>query len=129
MVLLDVVAGTLAEGERVARRFPFRVGRGTQSHLRLEAAGVWENHFRIERSAGHGLTLRTEPGAITLLNGRPTSEAGLRPGDVIEAGGARLLFWLSPPLQAGLAVRETLTWVGLGLLVAFQVFVAASLTP
>ena len=129
MVLLSVLSGTTAGVAVVARRFPFRVGRGPENHLRIEADGVWENHFLLDRTPSRAVTLRAQPGAITLVNGHPTAQADLRPGDLIEAGGARFQFGLSPPLQAGLALRETVTWAALALLVAFQVFVAASLTP
>ena len=129
MVLLRALSGTTAGTETVARRLPFRVGRGPENHLRIEFAGVWDNHFRLELTPEHRVALRAQPGALTTVNGRPVAEADLRLGDIIAAGAARFLFWLSPPRQSGLVLRETLTWIGLALLVAFQVLVAVTLTP
>lgn len=130
MVLLSVLSGPAAGTQIVARRFPFRVGRGSASHLRLDLAGVWDNHFVLEPALRQGILLRAEPGATTLVNRRQIeAQAVLRPGDVIEAGGARFRFGLSPPAQRGLGLREGLTWAGLVLLVVFQLFVAAKLTP
>lgn len=129
MVLLRALSGTTAGTETVARRLPFRVGRGPGNDLRVELAGVWENHLRLELTPDHRVALRAEPGAITTVNGHPVTQADLRLGDIIAAGAARFLFWLSPPRQSGLVLRETLTWVGLALLVAFQIFVAVTLVP
>ena len=129
MVLLRALSGTTAGTETVARRLPFCVGRGPDNQLRIESPGVWDEHFRLERTPENRVVLHTQPGAITTVNGHPVTRADLRLGDIIAAGAARFLFWLSPPHQAGLVLRETLTWVGLAVLVAFQVFVAVTLTP
>jgi pSer/pThr/pTyr-binding forkhead associated (FHA) protein len=128
MVLLRHLGGPAAGQETVARRLPFRIGRGTGDDLRIEAPGVWETHLVIERAPERRLQLRTREGASAFVNGAPVQVAPLRNGDVIEAGGVRLQFWLSPVRQAGLRLREALTWVGLGLLTAFQIFVAWNLT-
>jgi len=37
----------------------------------------------------------------------------LRSGDVIEAGSLKLQFWLSETRQAGLRLREGLTWAAI----------------
>lgn len=129
MVLLRALSGTTAGMDTVARRFPFRVGRAPGNELRLEAPGLWDQHFQLEATAAHRVAVVTQAGAITTVNGQPVSRVDLRLGDVIAAGAARFLFWLSPPRQTGLAWRETVTWVGLALMVAFQVFVAAALVP
>lgn len=127
MVLLRRLSGAAAGQEAVADRFPFRVGRGPANHLRVAEPGVWESHFRLERDARHTLTLHTEPGASTLVNGRAVATTVLRLGDVIEAGAAKFSWWLGPVRQQGLTLRETLTWVGLGLAVILQLWLAASL--
>lgn len=128
MVLLRLLSGSLAGQETVARRFPFRVGRGAQEQLRIEQPGVWESHFVIERPPGQTVALRALAGAITLVNGERVETVALRNGDVIEAGAARLRFWLSPVNQAGLVLRESLTWLGLVAITAFEIIVAVSLT-
>lgn len=127
MILLRRLSGAAAGEEAVADRFPFRVGRGVANHLRVAEPGVWESHFRLERNSRHTLTLHTEPGASTLVNGRAVATAVLRLGDVIEAGAAKFSWWLSPVRQRGLTLRETLTWVGLALAVLLQLWLAASL--
>lgn len=129
MVLLRALEGTTAGTDTVARRFPFRVGRAPGNELRLEAPGLWDQHFQLEATTAHRVAVVTQAGAITTVNGQPVSRADLRLGDVIAAGATRFLFWLSAPRQTGLAWRETLTWVGLALMIAFQVFVAAALVP
>lgn len=128
MILLRDLDGATAGRETLARRFPFRVGRSSEDHLRLDQAGVWEGHFRIERSADHVLTVHTREGVPTLVNGSAVSSSPLRNGDIIQAGAARLQFWLSPVRQPELRLREALTWIGLAALVAFEVVVAFSLT-
>ncbi len=128
MVLLRLVSGSTAGQETVARRFPFQVGRGPQAQLRIEQPGVWESHFVIERPPGQALALRALAGAITLVNGVRVETVALRNGDLIEAGAARIQFWLSPVNQTGLALRESLTWIGLAAITAFEVLVAVQLT-
>ena len=118
----------MAGQETVARHFPFRVGRGAGDHLRLEVPGVWDNHFAIERMPGRPLTLQARPDTTTLVNGVPVGSAALRNGDVIEAGAARLQFWLSPVRQPALGLREALTWTFLAGVLAFELFVAGNLT-
>jgi pSer/pThr/pTyr-binding forkhead associated (FHA) protein len=128
MVLLRRLFGSAAGQEAMVERFPFRVGRGADNHLRVPEPGVWDHHFRLERGKHHALTLHTEPGASTLVNGRPVDDtAVLRLGDVIEAGAAKFSWWLGPVRQRGLTLRETMTWVGLALLVVLQLWLAASL--
>ena len=129
MVLLRRLSGSTAEPETLVRRFPFRVGRGPGNHLRLREPGVWENHFRLEWGAHRSVALRGEAGASTLVNGQPVQATDLRLGDRIEAGAAVFSLWLSPVQQIGLKSREALTWVGLALLAASQVYLALSLTP
>lgn len=128
MVLLRVLSGSMAGQETVARRLPFRVGRGAQEQLRIEQPGVWESHFVLERQPGQTLTLRALDGAVTFVNGQRVETAALRNGDIIGAGAARLQFWLSPVAQAGLGLREMLTWVGLAMITAFEILVAIALT-
>ncbi len=129
VVLLRHLNGPNAGQETLLPHLPCRIGRAADDDLRLESPGVWEGHFQIERAKGDLLHLRSRDGALTSLNDRPVQWVALRQGDVIQAGGVRLQFWLSPVHQTGLQVRETLTWLVLGGLVAFQLSVALTLSP
>ena len=113
MVLLRVLSGISGGGATVARRFPFRVGRGAQAQWRLEAPGLWEDHFTIDSSAGEGFVLSANPATWTLVNGERAGRVVLKNGDRIECGGLTVQFWLSPAQQRGLRLRETLTWIAL----------------
>ena len=106
----------------VARRFPFRVGRGSDAGLRLEDEGVFDRHFRI---ALNGVTffVASEPNAVTAINNQPITEAPVRSGDTIQAGSVSLGFSLSPVRQRSLRFRESLVWFALALLCLAQVAV------
>ena len=82
--------------------------------------GVWDRHFAIRLSEQGEFLLEACAPAFAAVNGKPVSGARLRPGDLIEAGGSKMLFWLSQTRQTGLLLREVLTWVALGLLCAAQ---------
>jgi hypothetical protein len=55
------------------------------------------------------------------VNAAAVQETVLRNGDVIEAGSLKLQFWLSETRQVGLRLRESLTWVAIGLVCLAQV--------
>lgn len=93
-----------------ARRFPVRIGRGADCELRLEEAGIWEHHLRVEFKRGQGFSVKTEFNALARVNGEPVSEALLRNGDTIELGAVRVQFWLSAVRQRGPGLREALSW-------------------
>ncbi len=126
MVRLRVLSGRETGREILANRLPFTVGRSVKADHRVEAPGVWEEHFRVDRSKGL-LWIHTLAKAITRVNGSAVTEAALRPGDVIEAGGLRLEFWLGPVELSGLRWRERLTWIGLAALIAAQLALALRL--
>lgn len=65
--------------------------------------------------------LATGDAALTLVNGQPIERVRLRNGDLIEWGGVKARFWISPARQAGLRLRETLTWLGLFAFMAAEV--------
>ncbi|HNQ91021.1 MAG TPA: FHA domain-containing protein [Verrucomicrobiota bacterium] len=121
MIRLAIEAGLPAGSEIEARRFPFRVGRKASMDLPLEAPGVWDLHFQLERDPGRGIRLVAGEGALVLVNGAPVESADLRNGDRIECGAVRLRFWLGGASQGGLAVREALTWLGLAGVTAVEV--------
>lgn len=128
MICLHHLSGPAAGRETEVRAFPFHIGRGAGDHLRLEAPGVWETHCVIARGEDQRLWVRTRSGALLQINGVRVESAPLRNGDLLEVGGVRLQFWLGPVRQTGLRLREALTWAGLALAAAFQLFVAWNLT-
>lgn len=124
MVQLRILSGKKAGAAWVARRFPVRIGRDAAADLRIEEDGVWDQHLRIEFSRGEGFVLKARPEAQAVVNGQPTARAVLRNGDAIDLGSLKLQFWLSENRQAGLAVREWLTWVGIAAISLGQVGLA-----
>jgi pSer/pThr/pTyr-binding forkhead associated (FHA) protein len=128
MVQLRLVSGPMAGREVVARHFPFRLGREVGADLALAAQGVWKRHAEILRPRVGGLELNSRPEAFTSINGQRVQRATLRNGDVIGLGSVKLQFWLSSPRQAGLWLRESLTWLALAALFAAQVALTQWLT-
>ncbi len=120
MVQFKVLSGKLAGTERVARQFPFRIGRSAAADLRLEEAGVWDEHLEVTFDPASGFVLTAHPNAIAAINGQPFQRAVLRNGDAIEIGALRIRFWLAETRQASLRVREWLTWTGFTLITAGQ---------
>jgi pSer/pThr/pTyr-binding forkhead associated (FHA) protein len=119
MVQLQILSGKKAGTKIVARLFPFRVGRSPDANLCLDEPGVWENHFDI--TLVDGFVLTTQPNAFVTLNGRNLSETNLQNGDLIEIGLLKLRFGLSVTSQAGLKIREALTWSALLILSVGQI--------
>jgi pSer/pThr/pTyr-binding forkhead associated (FHA) protein len=108
MVQLKTLTGKQAGTESVVRRFPFRVGRSSESHLVLEDPGVWEKHFELRRD--NAVVLHAAPNALVSINGTTVREAALRNGDLIEIGSAKIQFSLAPARHRSLRPREFLTW-------------------
>ena len=127
IVLLRVLDGGAADREITVRRFPFVVGRSARADLRLPQIGVWEAHFSLVAETGAGIRLAACQGAITRVNGEEISETRLRPGDVIEAGGARLQFWLAAVRQKALRGSEWLAWSALAAVFIAEVALAVNL--
>jgi hypothetical protein len=113
MVQFRILSGKKAGVQWMARRFPVRVGRAPGADLRLEDDGVWDEHFQLAFRSGEGFVLTTTGEALTSVNGEPCRECLLRNGDVIEAGGAKLQFWLAEARSRGLRAREAATWAGI----------------
>ena len=113
MVQLRILSGKKAGAAWVARRFPVRIGRSPQADCQLEEDGVWDQHLQIELHRGTGFHLKTRPEAPATVNGQPAHEVALRNGDLIQFGSAKVQFWLSENRQAGLGLREWLTWFGI----------------
>ncbi len=121
MVQLRILSGKQAGSIHPIDRFPCVVGRSASVNLRLEEPGVWDQHLRLELKKGEAFTLAVLPGALARVNGQPVEVVVLRGGDIIELGGTRLQFWLSPTRQRSYNAGEFLTWIALALLSAGQI--------
>jgi len=110
MIQLQILSGQLAGVSWTARQFPVRLGRGAENELRLEEAGVWEQHLTIEFDPALGFTLLAQPDALVTVNDQPASSQILRAGDLIALGSARVRFWLSEPVRRSLRWREFAVW-------------------
>lgn len=121
MVQLDILNGTKAGSQCVARRFPFQLGRSPQAALVLPDPGVWEQHATFTSRPGQGVVVSAAKDAFVAVNGQRVQEAVLRNGDLIEAGSVKMRFGLSPAPQSSLRLREALTWLGLAVLCLGQV--------
>ena len=105
------------------------MGRGAAADLRFEGGGVWDKHLQLELQTGRGVVLTVLPGALASVNGHQLDEGILRNGDLIEAGAAKMRFWLGPTRQHSYRLREIITWSALGLLSAGQVWLVYRLMP
>ena len=121
MVLFKILSGKKAGTAWVVRHFPVRIGRSVTDDLRLEEDGVWDQHLQVYFNPAEGLVLKTEPNALTRVNGLPVRQTVLRNGDSIDIGSLKLQFWLSDTRQFGLRFREGLTWAALGFISLGQV--------
>ncbi len=120
MIRLKVLSGKMAGTEHSARHFPFRLGRGANSDLRLEEAGVWDSHAELSLDAVGSFMLRAQSEALLAVNGRPCREVAMRNGDEIDLGALKLRFWIGPTRQRGLRLRECLVWSTIALITLAQ---------
>jgi pSer/pThr/pTyr-binding forkhead associated (FHA) protein len=121
MVQLEILSGKKAGTQWVARHFPVRLGRAAAADLCLEDGGVWDQHLELGFDPPRGFVLAVQPDALATVNGEPVREAVLRNGDCIEIGSVKLRFWLGETRQAGLRIREGLTWIALAAITAGQI--------
>ena len=122
MLQLKILSGKTAGTEWVARRFPVRIGRASNSDLRLEDDGVWEEHLYLELDPAAGFVAETAPNALATVNGHPLQRTVLHNGDLLELGAVQLQFSLSKTTQTGLRFREGLTWVAIAAISLGQVW-------
>ena len=113
MIQLKILSGKKAGTAWVARRFPVRIGRSAAADLQLEEDGVWDQHLRLDFNPAVGLVLTAQPDALASVNGQLVEQTVLRNGDAIDIGSSRMQFWLSETRQAGLRLREGLTWAAI----------------
>jgi pSer/pThr/pTyr-binding forkhead associated (FHA) protein len=111
MIQLRILSGQTAGETQIVRRFPFRIGRAVENDLRLETAGVWDNHLTLEFQKSEGFVLHTAPEAFVAINAEQKKSARLRNGDIISFGSAKIQFWLAAPRQRGLHLRELSVWL------------------
>jgi len=86
MVQLQISEGPLAGNHQEVCHFPFRIGRAAGADLRLEGAGVWDQHLKLDFDPAQGFALSTLPPALATVNGWPIEAVILRNGDTIEFG-------------------------------------------
>ncbi|MBI3876589.1 MAG: FHA domain-containing protein [Verrucomicrobia bacterium] len=120
MIQLEVLAGNRPTAAQRVANFPFTIGRAANSGLRLEDAGVWDNHLELTLPSTEGIRARVLGDALATLNGERFTEARLRNGDALRLGSVTLRFWLAPASQRELATREFLTWLALAALTLAQ---------
>ena len=120
MIQLRILSGQTAGETQIVRRFPFRIGRAPENDLRLEAAGVWDNHLTLEFQKAEGFVLRTAPEAFAAINEEQKQSARLRNGDIISFGSAKIQFWLAAPRQRGLRLSELSVWLLIAAITALQ---------
>ena len=120
MVQFEILSGTLAGTHTVARRFPFQIGRAPGADLRLEDAGVWDQHARVDFKRAEGLTLTALGDALVSVNDQHVRKTSLRNGDRLAVGSVQMRFWLAETRQRGLGLRESIFWAGVVLVTLGQ---------
>lgn len=121
MVQLKILSGRNAGHIQGIREFPCVVGRAAQCDFRLEEAGIWDRHFQINFTRELNFAVVVLPDATLALNHAPVEQSVLKNGDLIDAGGVKLQFWITPTRQRSLFWREAGTWIALGILCAAQI--------
>jgi pSer/pThr/pTyr-binding forkhead associated (FHA) protein len=120
MIQLNILSGKQAGTHKVARHFPFHVGRAPGNELQLEDDGVWDQHLTLEFQPQSGFNLATASKALVTINGEPVQNTTLRNGDTITVGSVKLQFWLAAATQGSLRVREGFVWTLLALVTLGQ---------
>jgi len=121
MVQFKFLSGKKAGSSWETRRFPVRIGRSAGSDLRLEEAGVWDDHLKVGLEPNEGFIAETQANAFASVNGQSIQRAALRNGDTLEIGSVKLQFWLSEARQRGQAFRETFVWSVISLVCLVQI--------
>ena len=129
MIQLKILSGKLAGELRFVRQFPFHIGRAADNDLRLDDPGVWDQHLTIGLDKTEGFTLTTAPETFCAVNEASQSFVRLRNGDLLSFGSARIQFWLAPPKQRGLRLRELFVWLLLALVTLAQLALLYTLLP
>jgi pSer/pThr/pTyr-binding forkhead associated (FHA) protein len=122
MIQFRILSGKMAGENVFARRFPFRIGRASENDLVVDDVGVWDSHLSLEFKKPDGFILKTAAEAFAAVNDEPQKEVRLRNGDIISFGSAKIQFWLAPPRQGGLHIREYIAWLLIAAVTAVQFF-------
>jgi hypothetical protein len=95
MLYLSLGSDSVAGTDTVARHFPFRIGRSEVASLRLERAGIWEQH--VELNLGNGcVTIASCDQAPVRINGcQMTEPCIVHCGDLLELGSVKIIVGLS----------------------------------
>lgn len=122
MVELKIISsGKMAGDSQVVRHFPFCVGRAADTHLRLEATGVWDQHLRLDFDPAQGFIATALGEARATVNGWPIQSVILRNGDTLELGSVKLQFWLAAATQSKLLGSKIFIWLALLAVTAAEV--------
>ena len=121
MVQLKISTGRLAGELQIVRHFPFAIGRAAGADLRLEEAGVWDQHLELDFDPAQGFILSTKPPALATVNGWPIEAVILRNGDSIEIGSQKLHFWIGETRQSALHLPENFVWALIAAVTAAQI--------
>ena len=121
MVQLQISTGKMAGDIQVVRHFPFHIGRAAAADLRLEEAGVWDQHLELGFDPAQGFILTTHPPALAAVNGWPIESVILRNGDSIELGSQKIRFWIGTTKQSALHIPENLVWATIAAITAAQI--------
>lgn len=124
-IQLELLSSLRGPATWTVERFPCVIGRAASADLRLEEPGIWDKHLELQFRPRKGVSLTVLPGALATRNGEPLTDGILRNGDLIEAGGAKLRFWLGPTSQRDYELRETVTWLGLAALFILQIWLVS----
>lgn len=118
--------GTVAS--HIATADSFLIGRSSQAQLRLDSAGVWEEHARVSLAESsrhpdqHRYIIEALGQSIVSINGQIITAKELAIGDEILLGAARLTVSLAPPNQKKLVMQEWFVWCLLFLVVGCEAF-------
>jgi hypothetical protein len=105
----------------IAARFPFTIGSGSSTDLKIEGHGVWDRHVSIELdSTTQRFTCSAVGSALLLINGETIRKAPLRNGDVLQLGSATVEVSLAPVPQHRLKFIEVGVWALLGIVAIIE---------
>lgn len=128
--MIELSISDTPEPVKVALKdLPLSIGRNPDCDLRLEGAGVWDQHAVLSLESAEGFRLKACPDAVTRVNGAVVDQTRLRNGDCIDLGGVRLHFGFSSTQQHLFRFRERLTFLAVGLLCLVQLLIVYILLP
>jgi hypothetical protein len=120
MLQIHVLTGKQAGTVRLARRFPFGIGRASAADLCLDDEGVWDRHLVLDLTPGNRVSLAVPTEAVASVNSEPFRQVGWRNGDCVDVGGVKLQIWLGDIQRRSLRPREVAVWTALAVLLVLQ---------